>query len=182
MPISVCCAACPSLFTLLLVDILTCCLRLIAGTYNNLLEMASQAPSRLVEQTWEAIRACPGAAQLRNSASSSVQSSISPGPDPTNVGLSDLEKYLAIFLGTLEYSLFPHTRRPIFASPSSINNRDVARNWAVTQIKNNVMGENWMHSQGLAKIADILARTFTMMGICRFPPLQYEGGGVTSGA
>ena len=43
----------------------------------------------------------------------------------------------------------------------------MARNWM--QIKKNAMGGNRTHSQSLAKIADIFARTSTIMGNCRFP-------------
>ena len=32
------------------------------------------------------------------------------------------------------------------------------------------MDDGWMHSASLVKIADIFARTFTMMGNCCFPP------------
>ena len=31
------------------------------------------------------------------------------------------------------------------------------------------MGENWAQAPNLSKIADILARTFSLMGKCRFP-------------
>ena len=45
----------------------------------------------------------------------------------------------------------------------------MAWNWVVMQIKKNAMDTNWTQSQILAKIVGIFARTFTMMGNCRFP-------------
>ena len=56
-----------------------------------------------------------------------------------------------------------------FASSFGINNRDIAWNWAVTWIRNNVCDKQWMHAQSLAEIADIFTRTFAMMGNCRSP-------------
>ena len=131
--------------------------------------MASQTASRLAAQILEALRASPDAAQLWNSVSSSVQSPISPGPDPADVVLSDSENCLTLFLGNLEYALFPHARRPILASSFGIDTRDIAWTRVAMQIKNNAMDENWMRSQSLAKISDIFARACTMAGNCCSP-------------
>ena len=56
------------------------------------------------------------ASQLRNSLSSEIRSPFPPGPDPTNVVLSDSEKYLTFLSETSGYALFPPARRPIFTS------------------------------------------------------------------
>ena len=140
-----------------------------ARTYDNFLRMAPRTPSRPLRQISAALRAGPDAAHLRNSLSSSAQSSFFAGPDPTNVAPSDSEKYLTFLSGTLEYALFPHARRPIFASAYSVDNSVVARNWVALQIKNNAMDKNWTRSQSVAKIADIFARAFAVMGNCRVP-------------
>ena len=140
-----------------------------SGTHDNFFEMASQSSSRFPEQISDAMRASPDAAQLRNTVSCSVQTSFSPGPDPTDVVLSDTEKYLTFSLGTLEHALFPHARRPISPYSFGINSWDVAWNWVVMQIKTNVLDKGWMHSPSMAEIADIFAHTFAIMGYCRFP-------------
>ena len=121
----------------------------------------------MVGQIAEMLRSSPDAAHLRKSISSSVQTLVFPGPDPTNAVLSDTEKYLAFLLSTLEYALCPHARRPNFAASSGVKNRDIAWNWIASQIKTHVTGDGWMHSSSIVKIADIFARTFTMMGNCR---------------
>ena len=73
------------------------------------------------------------------------------------------------FSGTSEYALRPHASRPMLAPPCGINNRDIAWNWVVMQIKTNVLDKGWMHSPSMAEIADIFAHTFAIMGYCRFP-------------
>ena len=92
----------------------------------------------MVEQIAEMLRPSPDAAYLRISFSSSVQTSVFPRPDSADVVSTDSEKYLAFFLGTLEYALFPHARRPNFANSFGVNYRDIAWNWIVAQIKTHV--------------------------------------------
>ena len=61
-----------------------------------------------------------------------------PGrPALARANLADSEKYVEFLLGTLEYALFPHARRPNFAAVFGIHNRDVARNWVCEKIKTN---------------------------------------------
>ena len=88
---------------------------------------------------------------------SKVQSSFFTRTDPTKVDLSDSEKYLSFFLGTFEYALFPHARRPNFASALGNNYRDMVWNWVVTKTRNNVGGEQWMHARIPAKSPDLLS-------------------------
>ena len=45
----------------------------------------------------------------------------------------------------------------------------MAWKWVVSQIRNNVGNEQWMHARSLTDIADISSRAFTVMGNCRFP-------------
>ena len=75
-------------------ETLACCLWLATGTYNNFSRTAPQSSSRFAGQISEA-------AQLRTAVSSSVQTSLSPGPDPTAAALSDTEKFLPLLLGDL---------------------------------------------------------------------------------
>ena len=126
--------------------------------------MASRTSSRLVEQIAEALRASPDAAKMRGIVSPSVQTSFFPGPDPSAAALSDTEKYLTFFFGTLEYAPFPDARRPMFAPVFGIYFWDIARNWAATQMRTHVMGKGWMHSDSLAAIAGFFARSFTAKG------------------
>ena len=122
-----------------------------------------------MEPIAEMLRPSPDAAHLWNSISYSAQTSVFPGPDPTDVVLSVTEKYPAFFLGTLEYALLPHARRPNFAASFGINNRDIDWKWMATQIETHVTDDAWAHSSAIVKIADIFARTYTMTGNCRFP-------------
>ena len=111
------------------------------GVVQQLFENGFSSIISLLGEISEALRASPDATQLRNGITSSVQSSFCSGPDSTKVVLSDSGKYLTPFPGTSEYALFRHARRPNFASPFGINNRDVAWSWAVMQIKTNVGDE-----------------------------------------
>ena len=85
------------------------------------------------------------------------------------VVLSDAEKSLKFFMGILEYAIFPHVRSPVFAKSCGVLNRNVAWEWVAGQTKKNVMDENWPQAPNLSKIADIFARTFTLMGKSRSP-------------
>ena len=74
-----------------------------------------------------------------------------------------------ILIGIREYAIFPRARSPISAKSFGIANRDIAREWIKRQIKKNVMDGTWTQAPNLSKIADIFARTFLLMGKCRFP-------------
>ena len=43
-----------------------------------------------------------------------------------------------------------------------------AWNWAM-EIKEKVGDGEWLHADGLGALADVLTRTFSMIGNCRFP-------------
>ena len=52
---------------------------------------------------------------------------------------------------------------------SGNKNRDMARQWSAGQIKKNIPDETWTQAPNQSKTADIFARTFALMGKCRFP-------------
>ena len=72
------------------------------------------------------------------------------------------------FLSVLEYSIFPRARSPVFADNFGVAKRDIAWDWITGQLKKYVMGEKW--AKNASKVADILARTFSLMGKRRVLP------------
>ena len=117
----------------------------------------------------DALRASPDAARLWNKVSEEIQSPKTLGPDPMGVALSDSDRYIQFFIGNLEYAIFPHARILVFAMSFGKKKRDMARQRAAGQIKKNVMDETWTQAPNLSKIADIFARTSSLIGKCRLP-------------
>ena len=89
--------------------------------------MAPPSVSRIAEQIWLAMRACPGLKQLWGNMSTSTQSSLATGLDPTNVVLCDGAQFLKFLMCELEYLLFPHARWPDFAAFFVVQSREMAR-------------------------------------------------------
>ena len=117
----------------------------------------------------DALRARPDAARLRKQVLTEIQPSSNLGPAPSDAVLSDSEKYLQFLMGNLEYAIFPHARIPVFAMSFGTKNRDMARQRAAGQIKKNIVGDTWTQAPNLSKIADIFAKTFLFLGVCRSP-------------
>ena len=139
------------------------------GYKTNLLKMASPSSSRLVKVIKGALRASPDAARLWQKVNEEIESANLQGPDQMDVVLSDSEIYPQSFMSVLEYAIFPRARRPNFAASFGIENRDSAWGWTTDEIKRNVMDDTWAQAPSLSNVATIFARTFALMGKCRFP-------------
>ena len=92
-------------------------------------KIASPSSPPLVALIQDVLRASPDAAWLRTQESEEIQSPIGLGAGEMDVALSDTEKYPQIFMGTLGYAIFPHTRSPLLAKSFGIAKRDMAWGW-----------------------------------------------------
>ena len=63
------------------------------------------------------------------------------GAVPNRGRISRFGEYLQFFSGNMEYAIFPRARIPVFAMSFGIKNRDLARQWAAGQIRENIMDE-----------------------------------------
>ena len=122
--------------------------------------MASNDPSRLISQ-WVAIL-------QDNPQRDAIWSCVTNAPNATvfaqdreiEVDLSGKDENLAFFSVALEYSFFPHVRRPRYAEHMGIQTRTDAKNWAHKQIKENLRDSRWMHATSLGDPAGVFARVF----------------------
>ena len=88
-----------------------------------------------------------------------------------NADLAGPDNYLTSFAGALEYSTFPHARRPRNADHLGIYTRMDAWTRVVKEIRGNADDGDWSHAESLLMIAiaDVFARTLSLMGNCRLP-------------
>ena len=73
-----------------------------------------------------------------------------------------------MFAGALEFSFIPHARCPEYADRLGIYTLADAWN-CVKEIREDPGDGEWLHADILGVIADVCARTFALMGNCRFP-------------
>ena len=76
---------------------------------------------------------------------------------------------MAFFTGATEYSILPRARCPQYADLLGIYTRADAWNWVSKEIKGNIANGKWLHADSPGAIANVFARTFALIGNCRFP-------------
>ena len=114
------------------------------------------------------LRERPQGEELRLGIVSAVDAAVFACEHDRRADLSDADKYLAFFKGALEFVTCPHVRRPQYVASFGIRNRMLAWQRVVTEARENVGGGDWMHADCLGALADTFARTFALMGNCRF--------------
>ena len=76
---------------------------------------------------------------------------------------------MALMMGALEYSIFPHVIKPELGQLVGIKSRKTAWEWVVCQIKRNAAEAKWAHAEILGKLAQVFPKIFFAMGRCKFP-------------
>ena len=83
--------------------------------------------------------------------------------------LSGTDKFPALPAGTVEYSIFPHVRRPHYADRLGIYTRMNAWHGVAEQIGENMDDSKWLRANNVGAVAAVFARVSHQMGRCRFP-------------
>ena len=85
------------------------------------------------------------------------------------VDLSDKQKYLALVTGVLEYSIFPHARRPRYDELVGIHTRTDECAGLHEQVAETFRDRSWMHVASSGDPADVFTRVSPSCVIAAFP-------------
>ena len=88
--------------------------------------MASRDPSRLIGHIVDSLRGNTQGSELWACVANAANFTLFPNRRDTNAGLSGADNYPGLFAGALEYSTFPHVRRPPRAELLGIHTRVIA--------------------------------------------------------
>ena len=131
--------------------------------------MASRDPSRLIGRVMDLLRDHPQGSPIWACFPGATNESLFPNSPETPVALSDVDYYLALLAGALEFAVFPHTRRLPRAESLGISTRSDAWQWVTNQIQENVNDGSRQHADSMGAIAHTHMDRFAN-GQLPFPP------------